>query len=332
MKIENIETYLKMITSSEQRHLDHPGVLSGRYDFIPKTIEDGKEIYEFSFDSLLKERNIAITKESRFTWIPLHKHKVIEMNYVYSGSCAQIIEGKKIFLEKGDVCLLNRNVRHEIRTLHKDDIVLTIDMRKRYLLDNILTKISSQGIVASFLSNAIRDDTDIKQYILFHSKEEISLQNCFENIFIENLNEHISNEIIDAYMTIIFSQLLRIYQDQKGQCGEESSSLILNLLQYMEKNFLTVTLEDLSKQFGYNPNYLSNFIKKQTGRTFKELIIAKKMSNASYYLINTNMPVYEIANLCGYENLGFFYNRFKKMYDAYPQEYRDLYKAKTEIL
>ena len=328
---DQIENYLRAITPSEQYHIEHPGVLSKRYELIPKIIDGGKELYLFGFDSLLKERNISITKESRFTWIPLHKHKVIELNYIYSGTCTQIIEGKKVVLKQGDVILLNRNVRHELCYMDKNDIVITIDMRKSYLLDTILTRISSQGIVAGFVSNAIRDDTNVKQYILFHPDSETGLKNSIENIFLETLNSDVSNEIIDAYMTIIFTQLLRIYRKGNSQHTEDSSSLILDLLQYMENNYLTVSLNDLSEEFGYNPNYLGNYIKEQTGRTFKDLVIAKKMSNAAYYLVNTEMPIYEIASLCGYENLGFFYEKFARIYQMKPQEYRNIYRTKNEF-
>lgn len=50
----------------------------------------------------------------------------------------------------------------------------------------------------------------------------------------------------------------------------------------------------------------------------------QKMCQACFYLTNTEMPVYEIAEKIGYDNLGFFYKKFEKLYHMTPQTYRQL--------
>ena len=48
------------------------------------------------------------------------------------------------------------------------------------------------------------------------------------------------------------------------------------------------------------------------------------MCQACFYLTNTDMPVYEVADRIGYDNLGFFYKKFEKIYKMTPQMYREL--------
>lgn len=48
------------------------------------------------------------------------------------------------------------------------------------------------------------------------------------------------------------------------------------------------------------------------------------MFQASFYLINTDLPVYEIANRVGYDNLGHFYRKFEALYQMKPLMYRKL--------
>ena len=50
----------------------------------------------------------------------------------------------------------------------------------------------------------------------------------------------------------------------------------------------------------------------------------QKMCQACFYLTNTEMPVYEITEKIGYDNLGFFYKKFEKLYHMTPQTYRQL--------
>ena len=96
-----------------------------------------------------------------------------------------------------------------------------------------------------------------------------------------------------------------------------------DILDYLEANYLTVTLQSTADHFGFHPNYLSAFIKKETGRTFKELVILQKMCQACFYLTNTDFPIYEIAQKVSYDNLGFFYRKFTELYHMTPQEFRE---------
>lgn len=327
MNPKELDSYLRKETKSEKEHIHNPNILSKRYQHIPRIQINNLEMFEFSFDSVLKDANISIMKESRYAEIPLHRHKVIEINYVYSGKCTQIINNKEINLNQGDVCLLDRNTPHKILKMNENDILITIDMKKKYFTDGFLQKISTQGIVTKFLVNAIQDNTNEKQFIIFRTEDDDELRFTFERMISEYYSDDKTNEVIDAYMTIIFSKLLRIYKNkQLSNYQIDKSVLILEILQYLEKNYMNITLTDAANHFGFNPTYLSNYIKKQTGRTFKDLVIQKKMTTVCFYLVNTDIPIYEIAKEVGYDNLGFFYKKFKSIYHLNPQEYREQYK------
>lgn len=326
MEPKDLDSFLRTPTPNEIYHLQHVGELSKRYESIPKTTLDGKEVYEFTFDSLIKDGNISIMKESRFVEIPLHRHKVIEINYIYSGQCTQVIDGKEIVLNTGDVCLLDRNTLHSIHKTNEEDIVITIDMRKEYFTNGFLYKLSNQGIVSKFLVNAILDNTDEKHFIIFRSENDSELRLFFERMLCEYYDKEKSNEVIDAYMIIILSKLLKIFKRGHSLDFESDKPiLILDILEYLEENYMSTSLGEAADQFGFHPTYFSNYIKKQTGKTFKELIISKKMTTACFYLMNSSEPIYEIASHVGYENLGFFFRKFRERYGINPKEYRDLY-------
>ncbi len=327
MDITALEERLFTHTASEEWHLKNPGRLSSRYQNIQRVEKNGQELYQFAFENVLKDHNISVSKQSRFTVIPPHIHSVIEMNYVYEGESIQIIDGKECVLHKGDVCLLNTNVVHESRPLREKDIVLTIEMRKAYFSTGFLSRLSSQGIVASFLANAISENTEKKQCLIFRGKDE--LHGLIQQISCEYFDRQVgSAEIIDAYMIVLFSKLMRLY---RYNFVDETDSDLVPMLQYIEKHYRTITLESMAQKFSFHPTYLSSYLRKNTGRTFKELVIAQRMFLASFYLSNSSMPVYEIAQEIGYNNLGFFYKRFQDIYHMTPQEYR-VRKAENSIV
>ncbi|MEB3363705.1 helix-turn-helix transcriptional regulator [Lactobacillus sp. R2/2] len=78
----------------------------------------------------------------------------------------------------------------------------------------------------------------------------------------------------------------------------------------------------MANYFGFNPNYLSDFLKKHTGKTFIQLVHLQRVNVAAEYLSYTVAPIDRIANKVGYENPSYFYKIFKKYFGISPAEYR----------
>lgn len=325
MNLKQLESKLTELTPSELYHRAHPNRLSSRYSRIEKTAVNGQELYVFKFDSIMNQHNMCLNQESRFTPIPKHIHSVIELNYIYKGKMTQIINGKEVTLHEGDVCILDLNTTHEILPLSENDIVITIDMRKKYFTASFLTRLSTQGLVSRFLVDALLESQNKQQYLIFYSHPDINIQPVIQQLLCEYYDSKIcSDEVMDAYMIILFSQLLRMYQKQphSDSSDSEDNEMLLLILRYMESNYQTVTLNSVAELFGFHPNYLSAYIKKHTGKSFKELIITQRMLQAGFFLKNTNTPITEIAREVGYENQGFFYKKFQEYYHMSPVEYR----------
>lgn len=325
MNLSQLEQKLYALTKSELHHQAHPELLSNRYNRIEKIKLNEEDLYVFKFDSIMNGRNICLNQESRFTPIPKHIHSVIELTYVYRGQFTQLLNDRKITLTQGDVCILDMNTAHEILPLSENDIIITIDMQKKFFVDNFLSRLSSQGLISRFLVNALSESHHQKQHLIFKSQENIDIHTIIQQLLCEYYDTKIcSNEIIDAYMIILFSQLLRIYQNQTHVTSEKENDneLLLLILKYMESNYKTVTLNSVAEIFGFHPNYLSSYIKKYTGKSYKELIITQKMLQAGFYLKNSSKSIEEIAHEVGYHNLGFFYNKFQEYYHMTPIHYR----------
>lgn len=326
MKIQELDDYLFQYTDSEKQHkMAGSTVLSKRYQAIPKIHYHDREIYLFSFNSLLANKLVCIHKESRFTYIPEHIHTVIEFVYVYSGSCIQIINGHQIEMTHGDICMLDTNIPHSIQYLGEQDIIITIEIRREYLTHGFLFRLGDYGIINSFLINALSLDAAHDQYLIFKKQDENQIHAIIQNILCEYYTPGFCSEkMIDAYMILLFCEILRQYKDQQFTYGKDDGHKIMEILNYIEEHYLTTSLQDTAMHFGFHPNYLSKYIKKSAGRSFKELIIQQRMNQACFYLSNTDMPVYEIANKVGYDNLGFFYKKFESIYKMTPSLYRRL--------
>lgn len=94
------------------------------------------------------------------------------------------------------------------------------------------------------------------------------------------------------------------------------------MLTEISKKYQTISLTDLAQRYGYTPPYLSNLIKKLTGKSFVNLRTQKRLEQAKYLLSSSNYSIAEICELVGIHNLNSFYSKFKQQYHVMPNAYR----------
>lgn len=98
---------------------------------------------------------------------------------------------------------------------------------------------------------------------------------------------------------------------------------LVSMINFMQANYQTVTLEDMAEQFHLSVPYLSKFIHEKSGKTFGEQVTNIRMKKARTLLKNGNMTVENIAAAVGYPSVEHFSRTFKKLYDKTPVEYRN---------
>ena len=71
-----------------------------------------------------------------------------------------------------------------------------------------------------------------------------------------------------------------------------------------------------------SPNYLAHLIKKETGRTFTELVTERRMDKAQELLAHTSLRIGEVAAAVGFEDEAYFARRFRQCFHMAPRDYR----------
>ncbi|WP_379139782.1 helix-turn-helix domain-containing protein [Paenibacillus sp. sgz500992] len=326
MNHDQLDNYLHSLTEREKFYELNPRFRSSVYEFMPKTVlENGQEVFVF-VDVIGEKDNIMIYKHTRFAEVPLHIHSDIELNFVYSGQCTQIINDKQVTLKQGEVCILDTRVPHAILATTSQDVIVNILIRKSYFSSSFLSKIANGGILSHFLANAISEHQNHNRYIIFHSENNASVLILIKQLLCEFYDRAIGSfEMINSYMQLIFYELLRVFEYDTNRPEALTSPRVstIDILKYIEQHFMECTLTSTAEHFNFNPNYLSSLIKKTTGQTFKNLIQSEKFNYASFLLANTNRPIYDIAETTGFNNLTFFYKKFNNRFKLTPQQYRE---------
>ena len=131
------------------------------------------------------------------------------------------------------------------------------------------------------------------------------------------LDEDIIKSSIHA-LAVAVNQLVETIGEKKFQ--DERLTEILN---YINTNYLTVTLDELADEFHLSKPYLSKYIKDKSGKTFGDLVKNVRMKKARTLLKSGNMTVEAIADKVGYQNVEHFTRLFKKKYGMTPVQFRN---------
>ena len=270
--------------------------------------------------------SVIISKQDRFHCVPAHSHNWFELAVMYSGSCSITLNRQIITLKKGQCLLIDANTLHSCSSCGKNDILINFLIKKSYLETHFFQRFSKENYISQFLLNSINNHTNKNGFLYFETEDNPTLFELFTGYLCEyygGKNSVYLMDKLDNYLALIFLELTdsfvyqAIYEDEN-----QETSPIFSILKYMEKNCTTCSLEDVAKEFHLNKNYLSGYIHKTTGYTYKKIIQSYRLEYALRLLKKTDLTITEVSHQVGYENVNFFYKKFYENYQCTPKEYR----------
>lgn len=131
--------------------------------------------------------------------------------------------------------------------------------------------------------------------------------------------------LLNAMLTTFFIQLLRKYEKNvlfPNPRNKKQEENLIFILKYIENNYKTLTLKELSVFFGYSERQMIRILKTYTGENFASLIRSVKLSKACELLRQPDIRLSDIINEVGYSNASHFYDSFRKKYGMTPSKYR----------
>ncbi len=256
----------------------------------------------------------------------LHGHDFFELNYVLKGSCYQTMDnGDSLHLKEGSLCILNPNARHSLNIDDDENIVLNILMKKSLFNSTFWSLIEQHEHIGPFFLSYFLSQDSSSDYLIFDSKMNENVHELIDRICLEYLDKNLYYRVtMRCLLVVFFTEIIRYsnIQINNHKFTSKVSVQITALFNYLSVNYATATLASTAEYFHYHPNYLSAFVKKHTGKNFRTILNDIKLSQANYYLLNTNMSIKDISDLLGFPQLCNFYDFIKKAYGTTPVKYR----------
>ena len=175
---------------------------------------------------------------------------------------------------------------------------------------------------------------EVSEALHLSKKEEQFIFQVVEQIkteYAQNLDQHSQNLII-SNLELMLNYCMRFYDRQFITRTNLNSDFVARFETELKAYFNSEQLIEhgipSSNHFGnklnMSSNYLSDLLKKETGKSFKEHVDGYIVRQAKNILLNSNQSVSEIAFNLGFEYPQSFTRMFKKKTGMSPLEYRSL--------
>jgi AraC family transcriptional activator of pobA len=193
-------------------------------------------------------------------------------------------------------------------------------------------------LIKSDLNKRISDYSffhyDSKEALHISEEEKSTIWDCIEKIkkeYSQNIDKHTQN-LIQNNIELLLNYCERFYDRQFFTRVKVNIEIVKKFEQLLNEYFSNDTLLDIglpdvkyfANELNFSPNYLSDLLKKHTGKTTQELIHLKIIEDAKKMLWNSEKTISEIAYILGFEHPSHFTKIFKNKTGLSPNEYRSL--------
>lgn len=162
-------------------------------------------------------------------------------------------------------------------------------------------------------------------------KEEKQIELIIENIDLEyqNNQDSFSKDIIIAHLSTLLKYAQRFYERQFINRTEFSNDLLEQFNQQLE-NYLVSgqletngipSIEQIAEKLSVSQRYLSDTLKKETGKTTTEHLQFYLIDAAKNILLQPGKSISAVAYELGFEYPQYFSRLFKKITGLSPKEY-----------
>jgi len=169
-------------------------------------------------------------------------------------------------------------------------------------------------------------DYEVNEALHLSDEEKKTIEEILEKIVKEysqnlDLDRH-SQHLINANLKLLLDYCLRIYDRQFYTRSNLNSDVVSKFERLLRDYYQTDQATELgipsvsymASELNLSPNYLSDLLKKETGKTAQEHIHLYLIEQAKNNLLHTNLSISQIGYALGFE---------------YPQHFSNLFKAKT---
>ncbi|MBV9386843.1 MAG: helix-turn-helix transcriptional regulator [Chroococcidiopsidaceae cyanobacterium CP_BM_ER_R8_30] len=257
-----------------------------------------------------------------------HTHTFFELLFVEAGEGWHSMGERQVWAQAGDLFVIAPGEIHDPSGL---------DRASRWIVAFAVDALSlGQTELNLFLPQQLRSflhSPQVKSRHLHIPLEELPrwlLQ--LQQLQRELGNKHLGfTEAARALLILLLIDVARLSQIEQTlepelllpKCSAQSRPLLTQVFRFIEANYCQpIGLSEVAKAVNFSPAYLTDLVRRETGRTVLEWIVERRMTLARRLLLETDESVNQIVQTVGYLDPGHFIRLFRRLHGTTPQAWR----------
>jgi len=254
-----------------------------------------------------------------------HRHDFYELSFVLGGKGQYEILGadgeiRNVPVEANQILLWDGSVPHRARDGAKSplqQLILIFD--ESYLADyDVRTELRRQ----------LRGTNPL---VIRNPLFTMPLKNLIRDVLMEKRGQKVLRDaVIYADLLSILTTLLRSSTGLEPVLGESTDARIRKALSHIhEQYFHSLAVPDIASYCALSVRQFSALFKKHTGQSFIQYLHTYRIEKAKAALRETDKSITDIAFEAGYDDPAHFVQRFRKLENTTPTQYRKIHAYKA---
>ncbi len=250
-----------------------------------------------------------------------HGHAFYEIVLVTRGKALQYVNGQERVLAENDICILRPEAKHTVKS-HADAPLTLYNFEVNEVYINELCRSLGFTCADDVLSNA-------------ESYTRLDAASTLEYMKLITIPQNLQDaQIKQIVLKIIVTKILINYLINPSHSlkSKKEFTLVETVLSMLEdiRNF-KLSIKEICEKTFYTQEHITRLFQKAGLSSPNRIHLQKKMQYAANLLLNSDMKIIEIAELCGIETVAYFTKAFKKEYGAPPSVYQKKHRGNPNL-
>ncbi|MBE5791365.1 MAG: helix-turn-helix transcriptional regulator [Clostridiales bacterium] len=238
----------------------------------------------------------AVWRSNLLRYLP-HYHSGVELAYLVDGSTNAVIGGKSVKAEAGQVLISGS---YTVHSYHDDNMTAIVA-----IIPPVETPSIQKKLLTGIFQTPVLTDEDGTIKTLMG----MLLQNQDDAIIRKGLSYSILGYVMKKAGFAPAGSGIK-------------SGMMSDVLRYLSENYTqNINVESIATHFGYSRSRFSHLFKANIGVSIPRFVNILRCRDAVKALMETDLPVVDVAINAGFNNTHTFYVAFKELYGMTPGEY-----------
>jgi AraC-like DNA-binding protein len=262
--------------------------------------------------------------ESALRSFTLHWHEFLEISYILKGTISIAVDGQSYTAQTRDMVIINSGSVHGFSDADPDISIIIFQFGLE-LFDQALIDLRDRVFQKLVFSR--------KTFVQSHEPGEMHQR--LENLLLAIRQEYYNKE--EGFRLAIKAKLYELalifLREIPAKQALPREAIKRNYNQHILERVFSfihgnvdnpgISLDQAAKAAALSKFYFTRFFKEQTGQTFHTYLSQVRINRAEEYLAESDLPVTDIAYLCGFASLKTFNRLFKTYTGTSPSLYRN---------